>query len=415
MIFEEEDAFWVFVQIIENILPCEYYSELVGIMGDCSLCLKILMESNKKVMLKIKGFEVILNNLLYKWFISLFVENTSQETFLNIWDALMLDGNIVLLRAVSSILDLMEDQILQAEGFEELTKLFEEKISKYNCPRDKFMKSLLNEGKLRYNNNEIENMRVEYNSEVIKTIIKTKKNEVKKIQVGINGEEIECDLDFPFCLKEFDDDTKRIKRYLPVDKTMIGENPITPEHKETLKKQFEREEIKDFQLKNIQVVQTFRIMDNPINFVTNHFRVNNELKETNFIENEMKNINEINNNLIDNNDNDNKIISVSEKLKQQIYFYKNLLIHRDKHFCKKEKHISEEILKKEKLENVEELSKKTNATQNFLLNMTKEKQKNKKDITKLIGNIHKNFNTGSELELLNSKQNNNINDTNNIK
>ena len=47
--------------------------------------------------------------------------------------------------------------------------------------------------------------------------------------------------------------------------------------------------------------------------------------------------------------------------------------------------------------------------------MTKEKQKNKKDITKLIGNIHKNFNTGSELELLNSKQNNNINDTNNIK
>ena len=83
-IFDEEDAFWIFVQILENILPCEYYSELVGIMGDCSLCLKILMESNKKVMLKLKGFEVILNNLLYKWFISLFVENTSYDTFLNV-------------------------------------------------------------------------------------------------------------------------------------------------------------------------------------------------------------------------------------------------------------------------------------------------------------------------------------------
>lgn len=78
-------------------------------------------------MLKIKNFEVILNNLLYKWFISLFIENTSHETFLNVWDALMLDGNIVLLRAVSSILDLMEEQILQADGFEELTKIFEEK------------------------------------------------------------------------------------------------------------------------------------------------------------------------------------------------------------------------------------------------------------------------------------------------
>ena len=155
-IFEEEDAFWLFVQIIENILPCEYYSELVGIMGYCSLCLRILTESNKKVMLKIKNFEVILNNLLYKWFISLFIENTSHETFLNVWDALMLDGNIVLLRAVSSILDLMEEQILQADGFEELTKIFEEKISKYNCPRDKFMKLLLNEGKLRYSNAEIQ-------------------------------------------------------------------------------------------------------------------------------------------------------------------------------------------------------------------------------------------------------------------
>ena len=410
-IFEEEDAFWLFVQIIENILPCEYYSELVGIMGYCSLCLRILTESNKKVMLKIKNFEVILNNLLYKWFISLFIENTSHETFLNVWDALMLDGNIVLLRAVSSILDLMEEQILQADGFEELTKIFEEKISKYNCPRDKFMKLLLNEGKLRYSNAEIEEMREEINRE-----IKTKKNEKKKIQVDINGEEIECDLDYPFCLKEFEDDTKKIKRYLPVDKTMIGDNPITPEDKEKLKKQFNNEEIKEFKLKNIQVVQTFRIMDNPINFVSNYFRINNELKEENFISNEIEEIipeheqkseNNLGQNIL--NINNNKNISVSDKLKQQIYFYKNMLIHRDEHFCKKKKHISEEILKQD---SDEELSKSIasmkNATQNFLLNITKEKEKNKKDITKMIGNIHKNFNAGSELELLDSNQNKNI-------
>ena len=414
-IFEEEDAFWLFVQIIENILPCEYYSELVGIMGYCSLCLRILTESNKKVMLKIKNFEVILNNLLYKWFISLFIENTSHETFLNVWDALMLDGNIVLLRAVSSILDLMEEQILQADGFEELTKIFEEKISKYNCPRDKFMKLLLNEGKLRYSNAEIEEMREEINREAINTIIKTKKNEKKKIQVDINGEEIECDLDYPFCLKEFEDDTKKIKRYLPVDKTMIGDNPITPEDKE--KKQFNNEEIKEFKLKNIQVVQTFRIMDNPINFVSNYFRINNELKEENFISNEIEEIipeheqkseNNLGQNILNINNN-NKNISVSDKLKQQIYFYKNMLIHRDEHFCKKKKHISEEILKQD---SDEELSKSIasmkNATQNFLLNITKEKEKNKKDITKMIGNIHKNFNAGSELELLDSNQNKNI-------
>lgn len=428
LIFEEEDAFWLFVQIIENILPCEYYSELVGIMGDCTLCLKILNESNKKVMAKIKNFEVILNNLLYKWFISLFVENTSHETFLNVWDALMLDGNIVLLRAVSSILDLMEEQILQADGFEELTKIFEEKISKYNCPRDKFMKLLLHEGKLRYSNAEIEEMRDEIKRETINTIIKTKKNEKKKIQLDINGEEIECDLDYPFCLKEFEDNTRKIKRYLPVDKSMIGDSPISPEDKEKLKRQFNNEEIKEFKLKNIQVVQTFRIMDNPINFVSNYFRVNNELKEGNFISNDNEiNIEEDksnnnseqkeNNNINNINNINNKNISVSDKLKEQIYFYKNMLIHRDEHFCKKKKHISEEILKQE---SDEELSKSIasmkNATQNFLLNITKEKEKNTKDITSMIGNIHKNINAGSELELLDSSEKKNINiNMNNIK
>ena len=427
LIFEEEDAFWLFVQIIENILPCEYYSELVGIMGDCSLCLKILIESNKKVMSKIKGFEVILNNLLYKWFISLFVENTSNETFLNIWDALVLEGNIILLRAVSSILDLMEEQILQAEGFEELTKLFEEKISKYNCPRDKFMKLLLNENKLKFSDNEIEKKREDSNHEVINTIIKTKKNEIKKIQLDINGVEIECDLDYPFCLKEFEEDNnktkKKIKRYLSVDKSMTGDTPPTPEDKEKMKKMLNDEEIKEFQIKNIQVVQTFRIMNNPINFVTNYFRTNTELKEANYIEenkeekNQGKNINSINN--INNNEinegnqgnHQYNNISVTQKLKQQIICYKNLLIHRDEHFCNKKKHISEEILRQE---NDEDISKSINniktVTQNYLLNVTKDKEKKKEDITNMIGNIHKNikFNPGSEMELLdNSNKNKN--------
>ena len=305
----------------------------------------------------------------------------------------MLDGNIVLLRAVNSILDLMEEQILQTDGFEDLTKLFEEKISKSVFPRDKFMKLILNEGKLKYSNNEIEKMRDEINREAINTIIKTKKNEVKKIQVDINGEEIECDLDYPFCLKEFEDDSKKIKRYLPVDKSMTGDTPPTAADKEKMKKIFNDEEIKEFQLKNIQVVQTFRIMNNPINFVTNYFRNNSELKEMNFIHSEKEensepkneiitnnnNINNINNenniNINNDNINNNKNISVSEKLKQQIFFYKNLLIHRDEHYCKKKKHISEEIMKQD--ENIDELSKSItfmrNATQNFLLNLTKEK------------------------------------------
>ena len=33
-------------------------------------------------MSKLEVFEIVLNNFLYKWFISLFVENTFEKTFL---------------------------------------------------------------------------------------------------------------------------------------------------------------------------------------------------------------------------------------------------------------------------------------------------------------------------------------------
>ena len=403
---KEEDVFWIFVQIIENILPCEYYSELVGIMRECSLCTTILKETNKKIMKKLEGFEVVLNNLLYKWFISLFVENASYETFLNIWDALMVDGYIVLIRAVSAILELLEEKILKSEGIENLTILFEETISKYNFPRDKLMKLLLNDGILK-NSSKLEDMREKANKEVIHTLIKTKRNEVKKIQVDINGVEIECDLDYPFCLKEFEEDgNKNKKRHFPISNNHNGEEPLTKEEKQKYKELLEEEEIKDFKLKNIQLVQTFR-SNNPIFFKPNYFQKINELKEGPFIDDEEEIVKTRKLEAIFGFDpyqtQEKKSISVNEKLIEKVKVYQNLLIHRDDHLCRTKKKTSEAVLAQDTSHNTEELSKsityKSNAAQNFLSNVTKDVV-NKNDITNIIGSIQKSINHNSELMLM---------------
>ena len=394
---KEEDVFWIFVQIIENILPCEYYSELVGIMSDCSLCLELLKESNKKVMQKLEGFEVILNNLLYKWFISLFVENTSHDTFLNIWDAMMIDGNIVLLRAVSSILELLEGRILQYDGMENLTMLFEEKISTFIFPRDKLMKSLLNE-KLKFTREQIENKREQYTKSVISTLIRTKKNEVKRTQVDINGVEIECDLDYPFCLKVFEEEENKDKSE---EKKNKYEEPLTLEEN---KKQKQEKEIKDFQLKNIQLVQTFR-SNNPIIFKPNYFQKNNELKEGPFFDEEVEMVKTRKLEAIfgpDPYQAKEKKINVNEKLIEKVKVYQNLLIHRDEHLCGTKKQTSNAILAQDTSNNREELSKsitfKSNAAQNYLYNFTKDVNKN--EITSLIGSVQKSFISTSELEIM---------------
>lgn len=360
-------------------------------------------------MKKLEGFEVVLNNLLYKWFISLFVQNTSNETFLNIWDAMMIDGDVVLLRAVCAILELIEDKILLCEGIENLTVLFEDKISIYNFPRDKLIKLLLNDSILKFTPKEIEIMREVSNKEVINTLIKTKKNEVKKKQVDIFGVEIECDLDYPFCLKEFEEDEikNKQKKFLPAYSNKSGEEPLTKEQKEKLKKMMEEEEIKDFQLKNIQLVQTFR-SNNPIVFKPNYFQKVNELKEGPFIDEEEEIVKTRKLEAIFGFDpyqtQEKKSISVNEKFIEKVKVYQNLLIHRDEHLCKTKKKTSDAVLAQDNVHSSEELSKvitfKSNATQNFISNVTKDVNKNENDYAYIIGSIQKNFKPSSELELI---------------
>ena len=387
MLFDrEEDVFWIFVQIIENILPCEYYSELVGIMGDCSLCLKILKETNKKIMKKIEGFEVILNNLLYKWFISLFIENASKDTFINIWDAMIFEGNVILFRAVSAILEYLENDILRCEGMEQLTILFEEKVCKLVLNREKFLTVLLDDSRPVLNIENINNLRDTYYKQVVSTIIKSKKNEKqKKNPLDINGVEIECDLDWPFCFKEFEDDDKKIEK---IEKIEISD---------------QEKEIKSFELKSIQLVQTFRT-NNPLLFLPSYFDTNNnEMKEENKItDDEDEIIKKRKLEAIFGVDpyQRQKKISISDKLKEKVKIYQNLLIQRSEHLCRSKKQTSEEILAQDINEGTEQLSdnitRQSNMASMFLSNVVNEVNKN--EITDMIGCINKKF--SSEMEVL---------------
>ncbi len=43
---------------------------------------------------------IYLNNIIHKWLIELFIEGVSEIYYLTIWDLFMLEGNIVLFKAV---------------------------------------------------------------------------------------------------------------------------------------------------------------------------------------------------------------------------------------------------------------------------------------------------------------------------
>ena len=192
----EEKTFWIFVQIIENILQNEYYYDMFGMMIDCVVISKVLENRNVDLMnyLTTKNIDISLKNLLFRWMTTLFVESTPTEIFFTIWDCMFIEGNTTFLKAAYNIIVQLKDIILKKENMEELNNFFEEleKCSKIN--KDKLKKAILNESEF-------------FNEKTLNEIRKTNiQNEIKKHLKNNNNNnsnnEINCDQNWPFCLNE---------------------------------------------------------------------------------------------------------------------------------------------------------------------------------------------------------------------
>ena len=70
IIDNEEQTFWLFAQIIEHILPINYYSELTGIIMDTTLADVIISAYLPDLYSYIKeqNFKLSLSNFIHKWF-----------------------------------------------------------------------------------------------------------------------------------------------------------------------------------------------------------------------------------------------------------------------------------------------------------------------------------------------------------
>ena len=96
----EEQAFWVFIQILERILPITYYSELIGIVVETTLVenilglyfpdlFKFIIDSN---------FNIPLRNFIHKWMVCLFTQNLSSEMVYTFLDFFFLEGRDLLIK-----------------------------------------------------------------------------------------------------------------------------------------------------------------------------------------------------------------------------------------------------------------------------------------------------------------------------
>ena len=167
-------------------------------MTDFTLIKDLIINNNEKLYLHLKKLkcDFYLNNFIHKLLIGLFLDGISDIYQLIIWDSFILEGDIILFKAVYGIIKIISKDILETNEIEEIYNIFQKKIYQY----DNTVKLIyfLIFKKYDFDHEEINN----YRKIILPQIIKEIKNN-NCINELNEEEDLECDLDWPFCLKDY--------------------------------------------------------------------------------------------------------------------------------------------------------------------------------------------------------------------
>ncbi|GAA5921307.1 hypothetical protein JCM1841_002598 [Sporobolomyces salmonicolor] len=113
----EEDAFWVLVCIIENILPSDYYtSHLLVSRADQQVLHDLVDRILPSIAAHLDEHGVELSAISFGWFLSLFTDVLPIQTLLRVWDLFFIHGTVLLFRIALAILKLHEADLLACDS-----------------------------------------------------------------------------------------------------------------------------------------------------------------------------------------------------------------------------------------------------------------------------------------------------------
>ncbi|MCJ1287494.1 hypothetical protein MMC26_006846 [Xylographa opegraphella] len=118
-----EDAFWILVSMIENILPRHYYdNSLLTSRADQQVLRQYVSELLPRLSGHLEDLSIELEALTFQWFLSLFTDCLSGEALYRVWDVLLCckdeDGNggsTFLFQVALALLKLNETQLINCE------------------------------------------------------------------------------------------------------------------------------------------------------------------------------------------------------------------------------------------------------------------------------------------------------------
>ena len=200
----EEQAFWIFIQIIEKILPIIYYSDLAGIIIDTTIIDAFLSFylSNFYNYLSANSFKLSLSNFIHKWMVSLFTQALSPEMEYTFLDFFFLDGEISLFKCSLFVMTMIEEFLIKNNDFEYMFNMFNEAPSHIHDP--KTLIYFLYEKNFEISENDINNYREKIKIPVLNKLKEEIRESFYKLcedrKKSLKMKKIHCNPNWPTCL-----------------------------------------------------------------------------------------------------------------------------------------------------------------------------------------------------------------------
>ena len=200
----DEKVFWIFVQIIERILPIDFYSEMAGVMAsvDILICMFRQMYIPELIGSLQEYVMIYLKNILMQWFLSLFVINFPYNCTTLIWDALFTDGKIVMFKLAVCLIKMLKEDLMNIKELEQMKNYIVHFYSTFD--NIDFIKFSITLRKFEFDERFID---INYNlliKQIVDVINQNNASKVKRLKEEVKYRTDTCDQSWPFCIYDCD-------------------------------------------------------------------------------------------------------------------------------------------------------------------------------------------------------------------
>ena len=208
---DEEQTFWLFLQIMESIVSLIYYADLQGIIIETTLIETLLPIYLPELVdfLEKNNFTLTISNFIHKWMVCIFTQTLKIEMVYTFLDFFFMDGCSSLIKNSLYIFASIQEEIMSQDSFEEIYLVLTEVENKIVNPRE--MIYYLYEKNFEFTEQQIINLR-NILSKPIRNKLKngellsTAKRTWDENRELLKKRNINCDPNGPFCLYEVEND-----------------------------------------------------------------------------------------------------------------------------------------------------------------------------------------------------------------